>query len=137
MIFQLIPVYLSSLVLTRKVTGKVNLSVLIIARNTMLESQNRAGLDKSPRSKIARPAIRMDYVYFDDPNELTDRLRLLFVERSAANRSHTNEIHSIIEELRESGYLYRKSGLNETVLQCASTCSNVNWETPREPEVFP
>lgn len=59
-----------------------------------------------PRYKIARRNTRMDYVYWDDPNELVDRLRLLMAERSAGNPSHTNEIHSIIEELREAGYIY-------------------------------
>ncbi len=48
----------------------------------------------------------MDYVYWDDPNELVDRLRLLMAEQAAGNMSHTNEIHAIIEELREAGYIY-------------------------------
>ncbi|XP_057324649.1 uncharacterized protein LOC130667175 [Microplitis mediator] len=48
----------------------------------------------------------MDYVYWDDPNELVDRLRLLMVSQAAGNPSHTNEIISIIEELREAGIIY-------------------------------
>ncbi len=48
----------------------------------------------------------MDYVFWDDPNELVDRLRLLMAEKAAGNISHTNEIHAIIEELREVGYIY-------------------------------
>ncbi len=60
-----------------------------------------------PRYKIARQnSYRMDYVYWDDPNELVDRLRLLMAEQAAGNMSHTNEIHAIIEELREAGYIY-------------------------------
>ena len=47
-----------------------------------------------------------DYVYWDDPNELVDRLKLLVAEQEAGNNFHTNEINSIIEELREAGYLY-------------------------------
>lgn len=58
-----------------------------------------------PRYKIARKDTRMDYVYWDDPNELVDRLRLLLAEQTAGNPSHTNEIFSIIEELREAGIL--------------------------------
>ncbi|XP_015124354.1 uncharacterized protein LOC107046280 [Diachasma alloeum] len=50
--------------------------------------------------------IKMDYVYWDDPNELVDRLRLLMVSQSAGNMSHTNEIMSILEELREAGIIY-------------------------------
>jgi len=56
--------------------------------------------------KIARFGVKTDYVYWDDPNELVERLRLLIAEQSAGNLSHTNEIHSIIEELREGKYIY-------------------------------
>jgi len=58
------------------------------------------------RYKIARRNTLTNYVYWDDPNELVDRLRLLLAEQSAGNPSHVNEIHSIIEELREEGYIY-------------------------------
>ncbi|XP_015119299.1 uncharacterized protein LOC107042667 [Diachasma alloeum] len=49
---------------------------------------------------------KMDYVYWDNPNELVDRLRLLMASQSAGNMSHTNEIMSIIEELREANIIY-------------------------------
>lgn len=42
------------------------------------------------------------YEYWDDPNELVDRLRLLVASKEAGNSSVNNEIISIIEELRES-----------------------------------
>jgi len=44
----------------------------------------------------------MDYVFWDDPNELVDRLQLLAASYQAGNKSHTNEIMSILEELREA-----------------------------------
>ena len=59
----------------------------------------------SRRYKIAKKRTVLDYVYWDDPNELVNRLHLLTAERSAGNPSHVNEIHSIIEELREAGYI--------------------------------
>ena len=59
-----------------------------------------------PRYKIAKEHTALDYVYWDDPNELVDRLHLLTAERSAGIPCHVNEIHSIIEELREAGYIY-------------------------------
>lgn len=59
-----------------------------------------------PSYKVARKNSNMDYVYWDDPNELVDRLRLLVAEQSAGNNGHINEISSIIEELREGGYIY-------------------------------
>lgn len=44
----------------------------------------------------------IDYVYWDDPNELVERLKLLIASRDAGNTGLDNEIISIIEELRES-----------------------------------
>lgn len=46
-----------------------------------------------------------DYVYWDDPNELIERLKLLIASQSAGNTNHDNEILSIIEELKESGII--------------------------------
>ncbi|XP_067208173.1 uncharacterized protein [Linepithema humile] len=47
----------------------------------------------------------VDYVHWDDPNELVDRLRLLDASRQAGNNAHDNEFLSIIEELREAGLI--------------------------------
>ncbi|KYN30394.1 hypothetical protein ALC56_15323 [Trachymyrmex septentrionalis] len=47
----------------------------------------------------------IDYVHWDDPNELVDRLRLLDASHRAGNNGHDNEMLSIIEELREAGLL--------------------------------
>lgn len=59
-----------------------------------------------PKYKIAKKNSSIDLVYWDDPNELVERLQLLIAERSAGNNNHTNEIQSIIEELREGGHIY-------------------------------
>ncbi|XP_071579217.1 uncharacterized protein [Temnothorax nylanderi] len=48
---------------------------------------------------------KIDYVHWDDPNELVDRLRLLEASRLAGHTGHDNEILSIIEELREAGLI--------------------------------
>lgn len=48
---------------------------------------------------------KMDYIYWDDPNELVDRLRLLIASQQAGNNSHNNEIVSIIEELKEANII--------------------------------
>ncbi|KYM95695.1 hypothetical protein ALC62_13661 [Cyphomyrmex costatus] len=48
---------------------------------------------------------RIDYVHWDDPNELVDRLRLLEASRQAGHNGYDNEILSIIEELREAGLI--------------------------------
>ena len=46
------------------------------------------------------------YVYFNDYDEIVDRLRKLYASQEAGNTSHTNEIQSIIEELREANIIY-------------------------------
>jgi len=47
----------------------------------------------------------IDYVHWDDPNELVDRLRLLEASRQVGHNAHDNEMLSIIEELREAGII--------------------------------
>lgn len=47
----------------------------------------------------------VSYVYWDDPNELVERLKLLIASRDAGNTGLDNEIIAIIEELRESGFV--------------------------------
>lgn len=47
----------------------------------------------------------IQYTYWDDPNELVDRLRFLIASESAGNNNHHNEINSIIEELREANII--------------------------------
>lgn len=46
-----------------------------------------------------------DHVYWDDPNELVDRLRLLVASAQAGNTGVKNEILNILEELREAGLI--------------------------------
>lgn len=43
-----------------------------------------------------------ELVYWDDPNELVERLKLLIASKTAGNTNLDNEIISIIEELAES-----------------------------------
>lgn len=45
------------------------------------------------------------YEFYDNPNELCDRLRLLIASKAAGNTNHVQEINSLISELRESGYI--------------------------------
>ena len=46
-------------------------------------------------------------VYWNDPNELVVRLRLLLASKEAGNTSVSNEILSIFEELLEAGLIKR------------------------------
>jgi hypothetical protein len=47
----------------------------------------------------------IDLIYWDDPNELVERLHLLIASQAAGNFNHRNEIISIIEELREANII--------------------------------
>lgn len=47
-----------------------------------------------------------DYIYWDDPNELVDRLYLMHASKGAGHTGHSNEINSILEELREAKIIY-------------------------------
>jgi hypothetical protein len=51
------------------------------------------------------PNAAIDYVHWDDPNELVARLRLLTASQRSGHTGHTNEIVSIVEELREANVI--------------------------------
>lgn len=48
----------------------------------------------------------INYVHWDDANELVDRLKLLYASHEAGNTGVINEINSIIEELREAKIIH-------------------------------
>lgn len=63
---------------------------------------------RSTRTKSGKGAMlnlskkKLDYVYYDNLNEIIDRLRLLTASQMAGHTGHNNEINSILEELREA-----------------------------------
>ncbi|XP_015121531.1 uncharacterized protein LOC107044239 [Diachasma alloeum] len=80
-----------------------SLNYQTIIKNLLLSKKTGTAL---PHHMIASIIPRkMDYVYWDHPNELVDRLRLLMAYQEADNTSHTNEILSIMEKLREAGII--------------------------------
>lgn len=48
---------------------------------------------------------KIDYKYWDDPDELVNRLRLLVSSKTAGHTGHDNEILAIIEELKEANLI--------------------------------
>ena len=67
-------------------------------------SKKKIGVGNIPRDMtVTNDAV--EYIHWDDPNELVDRLRLLDASRQAGNNAHDNEFLSIIEELREAGLI--------------------------------
>lgn len=55
--------------------------------------------------KTYRPNSSVDFKYYDDPNELVDRLRLIWASRESGSSAHDNEIIEILSELRELGLI--------------------------------
>lgn len=60
---------------------------------------------KSYSGKGMTKSYGRDLKYWDDPNELCDRLRLLVTSVEAGNNNHKNEIINIVEELKEAHYI--------------------------------
>lgn len=56
--------------------------------------------------KMTYTKVPYQFVYWDDINELVDRLKLLIASQQAGHTGHTNEIASIIEELREAEVIH-------------------------------
>lgn len=59
-----------------------------------------------PESMLLNPSFKKEYIYYDDVNELVQRLKLLAAAYQAGNHSVNNEIVSILEELREADLIY-------------------------------
>ena len=57
------------------------------------------------RLEAKQSGVPAQYVYWDDPNELVERLELLVSERDAGHTGLDNEILSILEELQERGLI--------------------------------
>jgi len=57
--------------------------------------------------RLSMKLQKNNLVYWDNPNELVDRLRLLLASKAAGNTGVFNEIISIFEELLEAGLIKR------------------------------
>jgi len=74
----------------------------LIGKGFLLTTQTAAAA--APTTKSYSKEDR-GYKYWNDPNELIERLRLLLASESAGNTNHKNEIIYIIEELREANII--------------------------------
>jgi len=84
--------------------GKYKTIISQIAKApTMMEtySDQLLGNDGVSGSGLTLSNTQPNIVYYDDPNEIVDRLRTLIGSQQAGNTGHENEINAIIEELYE------------------------------------
>lgn len=70
-------------------------------RNKRVTKMNKIKYGKSLEKKFIPYTENIVYEYYDDPNELCERLKLLVSSKGAGNSNHDQEINSIVEELRE------------------------------------
>jgi hypothetical protein len=86
--------------ITNRPSKKFLLKDNIIDKNPMLTYSDIV-LPSPGSSGVPLTDKTPEYIYFDDPNELVNRLRILYGSHEAGNNSHKSEINSIIEELLE------------------------------------
>ena len=77
----------------------------LISSTVMTRSRTGLGLPHMPIQKLYNNK-GVDYVYWNKPKELVDRLRLLYSSKMAGNSGVNNEILSLLEEMREEGLIY-------------------------------
>lgn len=91
-------VYIGNLAPKRK---KVEVSADRIVQEIVSKPKKQKAVGKSLEAAFIPYNQNIVYEYYDDPNELCDRLQLLVSSQNAGNSNHSQEINSIIEELRE------------------------------------
>jgi hypothetical protein len=67
-----------------------------------------SSLPKTFATKVKNMSLdanKTNITYWDDPNEIIERLRFLLASQQAGHDGHNNEIYSIIEELKESNII--------------------------------
>lgn len=109
---------ISEMITENDVNTYQNLIMKTNAYRNNYKSDNPVRVDKSTKFatylsklvrgsgfKIAKKNDKTEYVYWDDPNELVERLKLLDAEKAAGNNNLDNEIQNILEELSERGYI--------------------------------
>jgi hypothetical protein len=71
-----------------------------LSKEYLASEEKRKKLGEGIMMRLTKDEI--DYRYWDDPNELCYRLRLLVASKEAGNTGHDSEIVSILEELKEA-----------------------------------
>lgn len=70
-------------------------------RSNRIVKVNRIKSGKCLENKFIPYSENIVYEYYDNVNELCDRLRLLVSSKAAGNSNHDQEINSILQEMRE------------------------------------
>lgn len=93
-----------------QIKGDRGMKYNLLIKPLFLDVEQNEGINSIKKTGGTLPVMKKyrkntDFIYWDDPNELIERLKLLVASRDAGNNSHDNEIISIIEELKEAGII--------------------------------
>lgn len=80
-------------------------SIILRRSKRVMDKVNATTQGKGLEKEFIPYNANIVYEYYDDPNELCDRLRLLIASKQAGNSNHDQEINSIVEELRENNII--------------------------------
>lgn len=81
-----------------------NISTPTSSRSFRTRAQSSTGYGLIPE-QLTVTNRKSDYIYWDDPNELVNRLRVLISSKNAGYTCQEDEIMSIVEELREDNLI--------------------------------
>lgn len=99
-----------------KLKGSTNWKYVNIIKPSIstIKRERSLSLSYAPKKKIGFGLIptlnqftdfKREFIYWDNPNELVARLRLILASKKAGHTNHDNEILSILEELREANII--------------------------------
>lgn len=71
-----------------------------------LHSASFSGTSLNMKEKLQYNTKPIEYMHWDDVNEIVDQLRLIIASKHEGNTSHDNRIHAILSELYEAGVIY-------------------------------
>lgn len=86
---------------TKNVAKKLQKKAADMRRNKRIAAMKKIKYGTCLEKKFIPYVENIVYEYYDNPNELCDRLKLLISSKGAGNSNHNQEINSIVEELRE------------------------------------
>ncbi|CAG9818881.1 unnamed protein product [Phaedon cochleariae] len=89
-----------------KLKGSKRWKYTNIIKPLIVQMRENSGRRSTIGSGLTYNENLVEYIYWDDPNELVDRLKLLIASKEAGNTSLDNEIVAIVNELREANLLY-------------------------------
>lgn len=87
--------------ITQNIAKTLQKKAANMRRNKRINAMNKMKYGTCLETKFIPYAENIVYEHYDNPNEICERLKLLVSSKMAGNSNHSQEINSILEELRE------------------------------------